>query len=60
MPERRPDVVEVVVFAADAHALLHGCRPLVGALLFAEEQVLELVHPGVREEQRGVVARYER
>ena len=60
MPERRPDVVEVVVLAADAHALLRRRRARVGALLAAEERVLELVHPGVGEEQRRVVARHER
>ncbi len=60
MPERRPDVVEVVVLAADAHALLRRRRARVGALLAPEEDVLELVHPRVGEEQRRVVARHER
>ena len=60
MPQRRPDVVEVVVLAADPHALLRRRRARVGALLAAEERVLELVHPGVGEEQRRVVGRDER
>ena len=60
MAERRPDVVEVVVLAADAHALLRRRRARVVALLAAEEHVLELVHPGVGEEQRRVVVRHER
>ena len=60
MPQRRPDVVEVVVLAADAHALLRRRRARVGALLLAEEDVLELVHPGVGEEQRRIVARHQR
>ena len=52
MAKRRPDVVEVVVLAADAHALLRRGRARVVALLAAEEHVLELVHAGVGEEQR--------
>jgi hypothetical protein len=60
VPQRRPDVVEVVVLAAHAHALLRRRRARVVALLAAEEDVLELVHPRVREEQRRVVARHER
>src|SRR6187549_3084844 len=60
MPERRPDVIEVVMFAADAHALLRRRRALVVASLLPQEQVLELIHPGVGEEQRGVVVGHER
>ncbi len=60
MPVRRPDVVEVVVLAADAHHLLRGRGARVVALLAAEKQVLELVHPGVGEQQRRVVAGDER
>ena len=56
VPQRRPDVLEVVVFAADPHALLGTRRPHVLAAILAEEHVLELVHPGVREQERGVVA----
>ena len=56
----RPDVVEVVVLAADPHHLLRSRRARVIALLASEEQILELVHPGVREQQRGVVAGHER
>ena len=57
---RRPDVLEIVVLSADAHALLARRRTGVVAPLFAEEHVLELVHPGVGEEQRRVVVRHER
>src|SRR5476651_356260 len=60
MTMRRPDVVEVVVLAADAHHLLRGRGAGVVALFPPEEQVLELVHAGVREEQRRVVSRDER
>ena len=48
------------MLAADAHALLRRRRARVVALLAAEEHVLELVHPGVGEEQRRVVAGHER
>jgi hypothetical protein len=48
------DVFEVVVFAASAHAFLRGGGLVVFALLEAEEDVFELVHPGVGEEQCGV------
>ena len=53
-------VVEVVVLAADPHAFLRRRRPLVVAALAAEEQVFELVHARVGEEQRRVVGRHER
>src|SRR5262249_31926782 len=59
VPQRRPDVVEVIVLAAYPHALLRGRGPCVGAAFAAEEHILELVHPGVREEQRRVVGRYQ-
>ena len=49
------DLVEVVVLAARADALLRRGGARVVALLRAEEHVLELVHPGVGEEQRRVV-----
>ncbi len=54
------DVFEVVVLAAGADAFLAGGGAVVVALLEAEENVLELVHPGVGEEQRGIVLRDER
>ena len=54
------DIVEVVVLAAGAHAFLRGDGALVGALLEAGEDVLELHHAGVGEHQRRVVARHER
>jgi hypothetical protein len=60
VPERRTDVLQVIVLAADAHALLRGGRTRVVARLPAKEDVLELVHPGVGEEQRRVVVRDER
>ena len=54
------DVVEVVVLAAGAHALLGGRCADVGPLLDAGEDVLELNHAGVGEHQRRIVARDER
>jgi hypothetical protein len=54
------DLVEVVVLAARAQALLRSDGAIVVALLRAEEHVLELVHPGVGEEQRRVVDGQER
>ena len=54
------DVLEVVVLAARAHAPLRARRALVAALVLAEEDVLELHHAGVGEEQRRVVAGHER
>ena len=54
------DVVEVVVLAAGAHALLAGGGAGVVAVLDAGEDVLELHHAGVGEHQRRVVARHQR
>ena len=53
-------VLEVVVLAAGAHALLRGGGARVVPLLPPEEDVLELVHPRVREEEGGVVLGHER
>ena len=49
------DIFEVVVLAAGANAFLASCGAFVIALFEAEEDVLELVHPRVGEEQRGIV-----
>ena len=53
-------VFEVVVFAAGADAFLGGGGAVVVALFEAQEDVFELVHAGVGEEQRGVAVGYER
>src|SRR5690606_5933151 len=60
MPRGVPDVLEVVVLAAGAQAALRARRALVGARLAAGEDVLELHHAAVGEQQRGVVGRDER
>jgi hypothetical protein len=48
------------VFSAGTNAFLAGGGGFVVALFEAEENVLELVHPGVGEKQRGIVGRDER
>ncbi|MHC2377648.1 hypothetical protein ACVIHA_002023 [Bradyrhizobium liaoningense] len=53
------DIVEVVVLAAGAHAFLRGGGALIGPLLHAGEDVLELHHAGIGEHQRRVVARHQ-
>src|SRR5215472_6015286 len=45
MPVSEADIFQVVMLAARAHALLRGRRPRIIALLEAEEDVFELVHP---------------
>jgi hypothetical protein len=54
------DIVEVVMLAAGADAFLRGGGALVGTLLDAGEDVLELHHAGIGEHQRRVVARHQR
>jgi len=49
MPRRGAHVLEVVVLAADAHALLRRGGALVRPGLPAREHILELDHPRVRE-----------
>ena len=51
MAQRRSDVVEVVVLAAHAHDLLRRRGARVVAPFAAEEDVLELVHAGIGEQQ---------
>jgi hypothetical protein len=52
------DVVQVVVLAAGANAFLARRGTAVGPLVEAQEHILELVHAGVGEQQRRVVAGY--
>ena len=62
MPGGVADLLEIVVLAAGAHALLRrrrAARP-VRRLLHAQEDLLELDHPRIREQQRGIVAGDER
>ena len=60
MPRGVADIVEIVVLAAGAHAFLRGGGALVGPLLDAGEDVLELHHAGIGEHQCRVVARHQR
>jgi len=50
---------KVVMLPAGAHTLLGGGGPLVILSLFAQKDILELIHPGVGEKQRGVINRNE-
>jgi len=50
-----PHLLEVVVLARDAEDLLGVRDAGVGPGAGAEEHVLERVHPGVDEQERGVV-----
>src|SRR5579862_1757761 len=52
-------VVEIVVLAAGANALLRVGRAPIGPRADAEEHVLELIHAGVGEQQRRIVVRYD-
>ncbi len=54
------DIFEIVVLAAGAHAFLGGCGAGVVAFFQSEEDVLELVHACVGEQQGGIVLRDER
>ncbi len=60
MARRVADVVEVVVLAAGANAFLNRRGPRELRLLLPREDVLELVHAGIREEERLVPMRYDR
>ena len=60
VPGRVPHVFQVIVLAARPEAALHGHRARVRRLVAPQEDVLELHHAGVGEQQRGVVMRDQR
>src|SRR5580698_7348058 len=60
MPVGEAYIFEVIVLAAGANAFLRGGGAVVIALFKAEEDVLELVHARVREQERRVVGRDQR
>ena len=55
MAGRVADLLEVVVLAAGAHALLAGDSSVVVAPFQSLKHALELHHAGIGEQQRGVV-----
>ena len=60
MPRGVADAIEIVVLAAGANAFLRRDRPRDAALFGAGEDVLELHHAGIGEQQRRVIARNQR
>ena len=54
MPLGESDVLKVVVLAAGADAFLGRSGAVVVSLFEAKEDVFELVHPGIGEQQGGV------
>ena len=60
MTERMTDILEVVVFAAYAHALLTRGGSLVWASFVPQKNVFELVHARVGKQERGIIEGYER
>ena len=58
MPGSMPHVLEVVVFAAGADALLACHRTLVVARFLPQKKPFELHHPRVGEQQRRIVLRH--
>ena len=60
MPGGVADVFQIVVLAAGAHAFLRRGGALIGPLLQPGEDVLELHHAGIGEQQCRIVARNER
>ena len=55
-----PDIVEIVVFASGAHALLAAGCAWRRRCLDTRENVLERHHAGVHEHQGGIVVRHQR
>ena len=60
VPRGVADIVEVVVLAAGPDHLLRGGGARVRARLLSGEDVLELDHAGIGEQQRRIVARHQR
>jgi flavin-binding protein dodecin len=60
MPGGVADIVQVIVLAASPDAFLHCRGAAVGALFRAGEQVLELDHARIGEQQGGIVAGHQR
>src|SRR5690349_19829760 len=54
------DIIEIVVLASDAHTFLRIDGPLVGALVCADEDILELDHARIGEKERAISTRDKR
>ena len=54
------DILQVVMLASGAQAALHVGRAHVAALVGPKKDLLELHHPAVGEEQRGIIGRHQR
>ena len=60
VPRGDPDVLEIVVLAADTDALLRRSSARIRPLFLTGEDVLELHHACVREHERRIIRRDER
>ena len=60
VPRGVPHIVEIVMLAAGPHAFLRRGGAGIGPLLLPGENVLELHHPGIGEQQGWVVFRHQR
>ena len=54
------NIFKIVMFAAGAYTALRCDRAYISALFLAEKTILELIHAGIGEQQRRIVARHER
>ena len=54
------NVIEIVMLAACTYAPLGGDRPMVGPFLLAKKHILELHHPRIGKQQRGIVMGHQR
>src|SRR5262245_35364106 len=60
VPRRVTDVFQIVVFAAGTHTALRTRSTVVLTFVFAQENVFELNHPGICEQQCGIVPGHQR
>ncbi len=60
MPCRLAHVFEIIVLAAGSHTLLRSGSTLVINLALPQEDILELVHPGIGKEQGRIIMRDQR
>ncbi len=60
VPPRKAHVLKIVMLASRTHTLLRARRPRVRPLLRAQKDILELVHPRIRKQQRRIIGRHQR